>query len=201
MKFVITDASQYASGKKDLSPEYIDKLKDKYKLETIKTKSVFNDIEELTLVTINDIYSLARLKDLVGPFIIGLDLCLPEEIENKMEKKNESILDRKLRDCDFENVAEAIEGGKESKSLKYAELVENLVSQLKGKDVHAVVEIISTIGILLDVKEVAAMMKCFEEILLEKVRGELLKSAKKGEIIIPDAMSFALMLKEFMGKD
>ena len=29
----------------------------------------------------------------------------------------------------------------------------------------------------------------------------LLKSAKKGEIIIPDAMSFALMLKEFMGKD
>lgn len=37
MKFVITDASQYASGKKGLSPEYIDKLKDKYKLETIKT--------------------------------------------------------------------------------------------------------------------------------------------------------------------
>lgn len=27
MKFVITDASQYASGKKGLSPEYIDKLK------------------------------------------------------------------------------------------------------------------------------------------------------------------------------
>lgn len=27
------------------------------------------------------------------------------------------------------------------------------------------------------------------------------RSAKKGEIIIPDAMSFALMLKEFMGKD
>ena len=30
MKFVITDASQYASGKKELSPEYIDKLKDKF---------------------------------------------------------------------------------------------------------------------------------------------------------------------------
>ena len=68
-----------------------------------------------------------------------------------MEKKNEGVLDRKLRDCDFENVAEAIEGGKEFKSLKYAKLVENLVSQLKGKDVHAAVEIISTIGILLDV--------------------------------------------------
>lgn len=58
MKFVITDASQYASGKKDLSPEYIDKLKDKYKLETIKTKTIF------------------------GKFVIGLDLSLPEEIES-----------------------------------------------------------------------------------------------------------------------
>lgn len=35
MKFIITDASQYASGKKGLSPEYIDKLKGKYTLETI----------------------------------------------------------------------------------------------------------------------------------------------------------------------
>lgn len=88
-----------------------------------------------------------------------------------------------------------------TESLKHAELVENLVSQLKGKDVHAVVEIILTVGILLDAKELVGMMECFNEILLEKVRRELLKSAKKGKIIIPDAMSFALMLKEFMGKD
>ena len=82
MKFIITDASQYASGKKDLSPEYIDKLKDKYKLETIKTKSVFNNIEELTIVTINNIYSLVKLQNLIGEFVIGLDLSLPEEIES-----------------------------------------------------------------------------------------------------------------------
>lgn len=85
MKFVITDASQYASGKKELSPEYIDKLKDKYTLETIRVKTVFNDIEELTLVTINNMYSLVGLRDLVGPFIIGLSLYLPEEIENKID--------------------------------------------------------------------------------------------------------------------
>lgn len=85
MKFVITDASQYASGKKGLSPEYIDKLKDKYTLETIRAKTVFNDIEELTLVIINNMYSLVGLKDLVGPFIIGLSLYLPEEIENKID--------------------------------------------------------------------------------------------------------------------
>ena len=85
MKFVITDASQYASGKKGLSPEYIDKLKDKYRLETIRAKTVFNDIEELTLVIINNMYSLVGLRDLVGPFIIGLSLYLPEEIENKID--------------------------------------------------------------------------------------------------------------------
>lgn len=80
--FVITDASQYASGKKDLSPEYIDKLKDKYKLETIKTKTIFNNIEELTIVTINNIYSLVKLQSFIGKFVIGLDLSLPEEIES-----------------------------------------------------------------------------------------------------------------------
>lgn len=96
-----------------------------------------------------------------------------------MEKKNENVLNRKLRDCDFENVAEAIEGGKESKSLKYVELVENLVSQLKGKDVHAVVEIISTTGILLDVKEVVAMMECFNVLMLKKMTKELLNKAER----------------------
>ena len=65
----------------------------------------------------------------------------------------------------------------------------------------AVVEIISTVGILLDAKELVAMMECFKGILLKKVRRELLKSAKEGKIIIPDTISFALMLKEFMGKD
>lgn len=82
MKFIIVDASQYASGRKELSPEYIDKLKDKYKLETIKTKTVFNKIEELTIVTINNIVSLVELQKLVGTFVIGLDLFLPEEIES-----------------------------------------------------------------------------------------------------------------------
>lgn len=82
MKFIIVDASQYASGRKELSSEYIDKLKDKYKLETIKTKTVFNKIEELTIITINNIYSLVKLQNLIGEFIIGLDLYLPEKIES-----------------------------------------------------------------------------------------------------------------------
>lgn len=85
MKFAIVDASKYASGRKELSPEYIDKLKDKYKLETIKTKTVFNNIEELTIVTINNIVSLVELQKLVGTFVIGLDLDLPEEIVSTVD--------------------------------------------------------------------------------------------------------------------
>ena len=84
MKFVITDASQYASGKKELSSEYIDKLKDKYKLETIKINECNKEIE-YTIVTINSIISLVELQKLVGSSIIigsSSDLYLPEEIES-----------------------------------------------------------------------------------------------------------------------
>lgn len=79
MKFVIVDAGQYAYGKSKISPTYINKLKDKYKLETIEI-NVYNEKLEYTIVTINNIVSLVELQELVGEFIIGLDLFLPEEI-------------------------------------------------------------------------------------------------------------------------
>ena len=88
-----------------------------------------------------------------------------------MEKKNENVLDRKLRDCDFENVAEAIEGGKEFK-----------------------------IGILLDVKEVAAIMECFKVLMLKKMTKELLNKAEREESTTQDVIA-ALMLKALMEKD
>ena len=117
-----------------------------------------------------------------------------------MEKKNESILDRKLRDCDFESVAEAIKGAKESGGLKHVELVENLASSLKGKDVHAVVEIISSISLLLDVKELAAIMEYTKEIMRAKMIREMLEKAKKGEST-PEDLVAALMLQGMMKKD
>ena len=81
MKFIIVDASQYAYGENKISPEYINKLKDKYKLETIKVNR-YNKEVEYTIVTINNIVSLVELQKLVGKFVIGLDLHLPEEIES-----------------------------------------------------------------------------------------------------------------------
>ena len=79
MKFVIVDAGQYAYGKSKISPTYINKLKDKYKLETIKINKYNKELEYI-IVTINNIVSLVELQKLVGKFIIGLDLFLPEEI-------------------------------------------------------------------------------------------------------------------------
>lgn len=83
MKFVITDAGQYIYGDSIISPTYINKMKDKYKLETIKIVNNYTKKEiEYTIVTINDIKSLVELQDLVGEFIIGATLYLPEKIES-----------------------------------------------------------------------------------------------------------------------
>lgn len=81
MKFVIIDTAQY-HGDSEISPEYIDKLKDRYKLKTVKVKE-YNKEVEYTIVTINNIYSLIELQKLVGKFIIIEleNLYLPEEIE------------------------------------------------------------------------------------------------------------------------
>lgn len=83
MKFVITDTSQYIYGENKISSTYINKLKDKYKLETIKVAHTCSkECTEYTIVTINNIVSLVELQELVGKFIIGVDLCLPEQIES-----------------------------------------------------------------------------------------------------------------------
>ena len=84
MKFVIVDASQYAYGGSKLSYEYIDKLKDKYKLETIKINKYNKELEYI-IITINNIVSLVELQKLVGKFIIGLDLYLPEKIVSTVD--------------------------------------------------------------------------------------------------------------------
>lgn len=52
MKFVIFDTGQYTYGANKIFPKYIDKLKDKYKLETIKINE-YNKEVEYTIVTIN----------------------------------------------------------------------------------------------------------------------------------------------------
>lgn len=82
MRFVIVDAGQYAYENNKISPEYIDKLKGMYKLETIKVNKRSKELE-YTIITIKNLVSLVKLQKLVGEFIIGLNLYdLPEEIES-----------------------------------------------------------------------------------------------------------------------
>lgn len=88
MKFIIVDTGQYVYGESKLSSKYINKLKYKYKLETIEINTYNNKIE-YTIITINNIASLVELQKLVGKFIIGLDLYLLEKIESIID----SIID------------------------------------------------------------------------------------------------------------
>ena len=84
MKFVIVDTGQYIYEANKIFPKYIAKLKDKYKLETIKINE-YNKEVEYTIVTINNIFSLVELQKLVGSSIIigsSSDLYIPEEIES-----------------------------------------------------------------------------------------------------------------------
>lgn len=82
IKFVIVDAGQYAYENNKISPEYIDKLKGMYKLETIKVNKRSKELE-YTIITIKNLVSLMELQKLVGEFIIGLDLYyIPEEIKS-----------------------------------------------------------------------------------------------------------------------
>lgn len=82
MRFVIVDAGQYAYEHNKIFPEYIDKLKGMYKLETIKVNKHSKELE-YTIITIKNLVSLVKLQKLVGAFIIGLDLYyLPEEIKS-----------------------------------------------------------------------------------------------------------------------
>lgn len=92
MKFIIIDTTQYPGDSK-ISPEYIDKLKDRYKLKTVKVKK-YNKEVEYTIVTINNIYSLMELQELVGNFIIiKLEkLYLPEEIEEMGDVAKSAII-------------------------------------------------------------------------------------------------------------
>lgn len=82
MKFVIVDTGQYTHRNNKISPEYIDKLKNIYKLETIKVNKHSKELE-YTIITIKNLVSLVKLQKLIGEFIIGLNLYdLPEEIES-----------------------------------------------------------------------------------------------------------------------
>lgn len=117
-----------------------------------------------------------------------------------MEKNEEKVLERNLEQKHFENVAKAIEGGKENGSLTNVELVENLVESYKGKTVQAPVEVIVTSAIFLNVRELMGTIEALKHTLHIKMAEELKEKADKGEATARDAMA-ALMLAAIMKKE
>lgn len=117
-----------------------------------------------------------------------------------MEKNEEKVLERNLEQKAFENAAKAIKGGKESGSLTYVELVENLVESYKGKTVQAPVEVIVTSAIFLNVRELMGTIEALKHTLHIKMAEGLREKADKGEATARDAMA-ALMLAAIMKKE
>lgn len=116
-----------------------------------------------------------------------------------MEKNEEKVLKRNLKQKHFENAAKAIKGGKESGSLTNVELVENLVESYKGKTVQAPVEVIVTSAIFLNVRELMGTIEALKHTLHIKMTEELREKADKGEATARDAMA-ALMLAAIIKK-
>lgn len=87
MRFVIVDAGQYAYENNKISPEYIDKLKGMYKLETIKVNKRSKELE-YTIITIKNLVSLVKLQKLVGEFI--------KRINNYGNKRTQNTSTRRL---------------------------------------------------------------------------------------------------------
>lgn len=117
-----------------------------------------------------------------------------------MEKNEKNVLERNLEQKAFENVAEAIEGGKESGSLTYVELVENLVESYKGKTVLAPFEVIVVSTMFLNARELMGTMEVLKSTLHVRMVEELKEKADKGEATARDAMA-ARMLAAIMEKE
>lgn len=115
-----------------------------------------------------------------------------------MENKIEEVLNRELREKDFEHAAEAIKGGEEN--LKNSELVQNLIESYKGKTSSAPFEAIITSAILLSAKELMGTIEALKYTFRMKLTEELQEKVDKGEAD-KDDLVLALMLASSMGKD
>jgi hypothetical protein len=120
-----------------------------------------------------------------------------------MEKNEEKVLERNLEQKAFENVAEAIKGGKESGSLTNVELVENLVESYKGKTVQAPLEVVIISSVFFSARELMGVIEALKHNLRMKIveeLKELKEKVDKGETTARDAMA-ALMLTAIMKKE
>ena len=84
MKFIVIDTYGYCGH---VMPEnrFVREISKVYKTQIIPVK-YFGKDREYFIVEINDLNSLMKFKSIVDfPIIIGIDLVLPDEIENQAD--------------------------------------------------------------------------------------------------------------------
>ena len=117
-----------------------------------------------------------------------------------MGKNKKTVFSRNLEQKHFENVAEAIKGGKESGSLTNIEFIENLVENYKGKTVESPIDVIIISAILLNAGELAGVIEYLKRAFRIKMLEELREKVNKGEATAEDTIT-ALMLAASMKKE
>ena len=118
-----------------------------------------------------------------------------------MNKKQVEGPSRDLMEAHFERVAGAIKGGKETNSLTYPELSEELVEKFKGKTLNAPLEVVFTSCLFLTAQELVGLIEILKELAVMFFRRELLEKAKNGEATKEDAMAAMLLAMLSMEKE
>lgn len=118
-----------------------------------------------------------------------------------MNKKQVEGTSRGLMEVHFERVVKAIKGGKETNSLTYPELSEELVEKFKGKTLNAPLEVIFTSCLFLTAQELVGLIETLKELSVTILRKELLEKAKKGEVTKEDAMAAMMLAMLSMEKE
>lgn len=108
---------------------------------------------------------------------------------------------RGLMEVHFERVAEAIKGGKETNSLTYPELSEELIEKFKGKTLNAPLEVVFTSCLFLTAKELVGLIETLKELAVMLYRRELLEKAKNGDATKEDAIAAMLLAMLSMEKE
>lgn len=118
-----------------------------------------------------------------------------------MNKKQVEGTSRGLMEVHFERAAEAIKGGKETNSLTYPELSEELVEKFKGKTLNAPLEAVFTSCLFLTAQELVGLIETLKELSVMMFRKELLEKAKKGEATREDAVAAMMLAMLSMEKE
>ena len=118
-----------------------------------------------------------------------------------MNQKQVENPSRDLMEVHFERVVEAIKRGKETNSLIYPELSEELVEKFKGKTLDAPLEVVLTSCLFLTAQELVGLIETLKELSIMILRKELLEKAENGKSTREDVKAAMMLAMLSMKKE